>query len=394
VAKGLDAFFAQERGQGPPAPHPDTRDNEAPVLPFFAPQDASDAPHLPAPGRPDPDINVMLSALETSADREPRPSVVRHVPAPDDRTPAGPVLVHQSEPHQPAELESSITSRAELDSATTSRAELDSAITSRPELGLDQQSSRAKLASILGEFGLASRFASGLESRTKDYLGSARSNFTRPVFKQKNRRRKSASLRFDAHEAAVIALSIVGLAEVGWIGWRVANQPKAAVVVNRGPKSSEASQANTTVPAPRGTRAPAQRSLPPKSTPPASAPAKNAPAPASATSAPAPSSASVPSKSKGQVPAPLPTAGRTASPRATSPVALNVAPGSVNVNALPWASVTIDGAPVGDTPLANLPLAAGPHDVVFKHPELGERRLKVNVTAGTPLRVTTDLRSK
>jgi PEGA domain len=67
--------------------------------------------------------------------------------------------------------------------------------------------------------------------------------------------------------------------------------------------------------------------------------------------------------------------------------------GMVNVNALPWASVSIDGASVGDTPLANLALAAGPHDVVFRHPELGERRLKVTVTPGTPLRVSTDLRS-
>ena len=78
---------------------------------------------------------------------------------------------------------------------------------------------------------------------------------------------------------------------------------------------------------------------------------------------------------------------------AEASVAIDVQPGSVNVNALPWASVSIDGAPVGDTPLANLALAAGPHDVVFKHPEFGERRLKVTVTAGTPLRVTTDLRS-
>jgi hypothetical protein len=78
---------------------------------------------------------------------------------------------------------------------------------------------------------------------------------------------------------------------------------------------------------------------------------------------------------------------------AEASVAIDVQPGSVNVNALPWASVSIDGAPVGDTPLANLALAAGPHDVVFKHPEFGERRVKVTVTAGTPLRVSTDLRS-
>ncbi len=96
MAKGLDAFFVQERGQGPTAPHPDTPDNEPPVLPFFAPEEASDAAQLPAPGPPDPDINVMLSALEPSADREPKPSVFRHVPAPDDGTPTGPVLARMS----------------------------------------------------------------------------------------------------------------------------------------------------------------------------------------------------------------------------------------------------------------------------------------------------------
>lgn len=73
--------------------------------------------------------------------------------------------------------------------------------------------------------------------------------------------------------------------------------------------------------------------------------------------------------------------GRTASPT------IPVPDGSLSVNALPWADVTIDGRAVGQTPLANLTLPIGPHDVVWRHPQLGERRQRVTVTAQTPARV-------
>ncbi len=62
--------------------------------------------------------------------------------------------------------------------------------------------------------------------------------------------------------------------------------------------------------------------------------------------------------------------------------------GTVNVNAQPWAQVLIDGAPVGDTPLANVPLVIGDHEVLFRHPQLGERRQRVVVKAGTLTRVS------
>ncbi len=62
--------------------------------------------------------------------------------------------------------------------------------------------------------------------------------------------------------------------------------------------------------------------------------------------------------------------------------------GTVNVNAQPWAQVLIDGAVVGDTPLANLSLVIGDHEVVFRHPQLGERRQRVVVKAGALTRVS------
>ena len=54
-------------------------------------------------------------------------------------------------------------------------------------------------------------------------------------------------------------------------------------------------------------------------------------------------------------------------------VALAVRPpnGSVSINALPWAEVWIDGTSVGQTPLGNLSVPLGEHEVVFRHPELG-----------------------
>jgi hypothetical protein len=59
---------------------------------------------------------------------------------------------------------------------------------------------------------------------------------------------------------------------------------------------------------------------------------------------------------------------------------LEVPNGILNINAAPWAEVAIDGKPLGPTPLANISLPVGSHDVVFTHPQLGERRQSVTVT--------------
>jgi hypothetical protein len=70
---------------------------------------------------------------------------------------------------------------------------------------------------------------------------------------------------------------------------------------------------------------------------------------------------------------------------------LNLEPkGSVNVNATPWAEVWVDGQKAGDTPLANLQVALGTREFVFKHPQYGERRVTTTVTASTPATVSVD----
>ncbi len=64
----------------------------------------------------------------------------------------------------------------------------------------------------------------------------------------------------------------------------------------------------------------------------------------------------------------------------------------VAVNAQPWAELIVDGRVHGDTPLANVMLPIGVHDIVLRHPELGERRQTVTVRASGANRVSADLR--
>jgi hypothetical protein len=71
-------------------------------------------------------------------------------------------------------------------------------------------------------------------------------------------------------------------------------------------------------------------------------------------------------------------------------VPLRISPpdGRVSINAVPWAHVTIDGNSVGETPLGNVALPVGEHQITFRHPQLGERTQKVVVKANTATRVS------
>lgn len=67
---------------------------------------------------------------------------------------------------------------------------------------------------------------------------------------------------------------------------------------------------------------------------------------------------------------------------------------AIHLNASPWAEVWIDGESVGETPIANVPVTIGTHKVTFRHPELGEKILFTTVKAGSPTRLTADLRQR
>jgi hypothetical protein len=78
-------------------------------------------------------------------------------------------------------------------------------------------------------------------------------------------------------------------------------------------------------------------------------------------------------------------AGRVATLEVAAPEA------SLNVNARPWADVLIDGVAVGQTPLADLKLLVGTHQITFRHPQLGERHERVVISAKGINRVAVDL---
>jgi PEGA domain len=79
-------------------------------------------------------------------------------------------------------------------------------------------------------------------------------------------------------------------------------------------------------------------------------------------------------------------------PGKVAPLSLEMPMGVINVNASPWAEVWIDGRRAGETPMANLPIAIGPHEVVFRHPQLGEKRQAVSVTLKAPVRLSIDMK--
>jgi hypothetical protein len=73
-------------------------------------------------------------------------------------------------------------------------------------------------------------------------------------------------------------------------------------------------------------------------------------------------------------------------------MALDIPNGTVNLNAAPWAEVFIDGQRVGETPIGNLSVPLGPHEIVFRHPQFGERRHAISVTAGAPVRLSVEMK--
>jgi len=82
------------------------------------------------------------------------------------------------------------------------------------------------------------------------------------------------------------------------------------------------------------------------------------------------------------------------SPGRVSSVKVDFPKGTIALNALPWAEVWVDGEKIGETPIGNLQLTIGTHDVLFRHPDLGEQRHKATISLTTPARLSVDMRKK
>ena len=68
--------------------------------------------------------------------------------------------------------------------------------------------------------------------------------------------------------------------------------------------------------------------------------------------------------------------------------------GFLSVTSTPAANLEIDGESLGSSPIVNRAMTPGQHDVVARHPALGERRLTVNLLPGLELSVQVDLRRR
>jgi hypothetical protein len=81
-------------------------------------------------------------------------------------------------------------------------------------------------------------------------------------------------------------------------------------------------------------------------------------------------------------------------PGRITPIRVEFPKGTIALNAIPWAEVWVDGVKIGDTPIGNLQLTIGAHEIVFRNPDLGEQRHAATITADAPARLSVDLRKK
>jgi hypothetical protein len=77
-----------------------------------------------------------------------------------------------------------------------------------------------------------------------------------------------------------------------------------------------------------------------------------------------------------------------------TPISVDLPQQKIALNAVPWAEVFIDGQRIGETPLGDVSISAGPHEIMFRHPQLGEQRHAITVTTAAPARLSVDMRKK
>jgi hypothetical protein len=84
---------------------------------------------------------------------------------------------------------------------------------------------------------------------------------------------------------------------------------------------------------------------------------------------------------------------QTVDVKAGQVVSLQVTPpnGRMSINAVPWAEVWIGGKSVGETPLGNVSVPLGEHEIIFRHPKLGEQRQTAIVRLDAVTRVSANL---
>jgi type II secretory pathway predicted ATPase ExeA len=175
-----------------------------------------------------------------------------------------------------------------------------------------------------------------------------------------------------------------------------------------------ATQRETAAPSPPERAEPERAEAAPAALEPAEAPELSeplAPPPPPSDPTPAPLAEAVPAQSPGSVPEPEPAPAAATAPADEPPAAValaaapEVAPAPpaeepaappppapqlapppsgprLNVNAEPWAAIQLDGRPVGETPIGELPVAPGPHRVSATLPDGRVLEREIDARAG------------
>ena len=81
----------------------------------------------------------------------------------------------------------------------------------------------------------------------------------------------------------------------------------------------------------------------------------------------------------------------TVPPGKVAAIALDWPKASLALNAQPWAEVWINGESIGETPIGKVMVPIGWHEIVFRHPQLGEQVVRATVTSAAPARVSVDM---
>ena len=77
-------------------------------------------------------------------------------------------------------------------------------------------------------------------------------------------------------------------------------------------------------------------------------------------------------------------------PGQVTPLTIHLPSGIVEVDVQPWGEVWVEDKRIGQTPLESISVPIGAHEIRVTHPELGERRLYVDVTLTERLHLTFD----
>jgi serine/threonine-protein kinase len=175
--------------------------------------------------------------------------------------------------------------------------------------------------------------------------------------------------------AIVLALAAAGVGAALFFRTAVpAGSPPATLAPSPGPLQMQSPTPSPEATAPAGVPSPRV------------SPSLAAVRPVAAERAPTPSPEPTPPAPTPESPAAAPALAAQPTPSPTP-----VAEGALLVVARPWADVSVDGVPRGQTPLGRIPLPAGPHAVLLTHPDYQPYPRRVTIRPGETFRLTVDL---